>query len=365
MTTPPPSPGRVGGRWRDFAFAALGIIAVIAAIVLSDLAFDDGDPAFPEAGEEIPVPAIDGEDPGGVIVPVDMPAAGPLFEGAAAVEPTEFDQNGDPIPPPAAPDSTNGAASGDPAGDVPPPDGDVPPPDGDVDLPEPSVTGNTIGRWKDGCADVVNAACPLGVGGTIDEVVPLQISVLPDATAASMEGLRCDPGYRTVEMIPFVILSTRPASVEIELLNDQGDLLGFIATWTASSEIAAWEQRQLTSPQALAPNLEYGVHVCVAVALDYSEAPPAPDRNGEFVARVTATSSAPPQSVTEEVPFTGRFDATRPPIWLVPFNETLAYLSVPQKEGENTQVWVYETDWQDIPGGRKGVKPPVSRPMLR
>jgi hypothetical protein len=27
---------------------------------------------------------------------------------------------------------------------------------------------------------------------------------------------------------------------------------------------------------------------------------------------------------------------------------------VPQKEGENTQVWVYETDWQDIPGGPQG-----------
>ena len=72
-----------------------------------------------------------------------------------------------------------------------------------------------------------------------------------------------------------------------------------------------------------------------------------PDRTGRFV--VTVQGYAGDDFLTRTVPFTGHFDAIRPPVLFEPKNANRAYMVVPQiGAGANaTEVWVYETsnDW--------------------
>ena len=76
-------------RRRDIGFGLLGVIGVVLGIMFADMAFEDADAIFPEGGKEIPVEGPEG-DPGGVLVPVDVPVAGPVVIEAPVVLVTDW-----------------------------------------------------------------------------------------------------------------------------------------------------------------------------------------------------------------------------------------------------------------------------------
>ena len=355
---------------RDILFTLLGGVSLLVGVLVADVLLDDGDMSLPDAEVSYVAPpgagAVEG-DPGALIAPVTVPAAEPLFPGAQVVYPTIYDSDGESYFD--IPDGTSGAAEDDSGGAGTPgsgapeaggtqPDNQATSPAGAGGAdPAPPASGAamaTIVRFLDLCADTSSPACPAGIGAVVLFVgspappPPLQIEILPDATAALYSGLRCDPGWPTQDVIPVVLLSNRPlslANVTLQLKNPSSvvalhDVNGLKS---APSEHALYEQRVRTA-QAMGTTIGTGFHTCLQLRFDmpanraHFNRDTEFDQDSRFEIHVVAFHDN--DGATKTVRFTSQFASKRPPVRITAIDGNRASVWVPQQIGDTTLVWV-------------------------
>ncbi|MCP5035712.1 MAG: hypothetical protein GY939_28270 [Actinomycetia bacterium] len=317
------------------AVGLLGLLfGVVGGVFAADLLLDEGETVYSVPDAVFPVVPVDvREDPGGVLVQVGDDAPDPLIDGATEVWPTEFDETGAP----AEQDSETAD----------------PPPAG----PYPAIM-----RWLDGCAEVSAPGCPLGFGGTIEAIMhPLEIQVLPEATTAVIPELRCSPGWPTPTAVPLALLTNRPLDlVHVRLLNPDGTIVddGHVNLTSPTSERSLYDQR-LKDGTPTAATVRSGLHHCLLFELD-RRLVPSPERTGSFIVEVDATAGD--DSLFLEVPFNGERQALRPPIHLIPINESQGMLTVPLIYGDAPAVWTYDSEQPTSPSGPLACALPTAQP---
>ena len=324
----------------------LGVLSLVSGLLVSDVVFDEPEVVLPVAEGASVMPTgdlADPNDPGAVLAPVIVDAVAPVFEDAAIVYPTTYDEQGNPSSDEPSSDSGQSAGSdGSPGGTAQPEA--LPPATGSV----PGAAGEamaTIVRFLDLCADDP-AGCPIGIGATVlfgnDPPLPppIRVEVVPEAITALFPTLRCGPMWPTPTVIPVVLLSNRPFdTLHATLKSPDGSVLSQILNHRSGpKEFALYDQR-LNGWQGTDATVQSGVHTCLEMPTGAQGAAPA-DRSGPFELTIDAFHGQ--EHWGDTIKFAGHQTRIRPPTRIMPVDENRAIVVVAQQPGEVAMVWVYE-----------------------
>lgn len=301
------------------------------------------DPSAPAAGgavalaEPSPVHGLDG---GGWMLPVDL--VGPAT-GAAA--------GGD----------TTAPTSAAPSGPASPSAGAAVPADQAVATAELVGTAQldsaaAARRFVDGCAAGATP-CPLGVGADVvpfdlPASPPLTVRIWPGTTRAVDPALRCDPGYRTSEVLPVVVTADLPLDeLTVTLSIVGGPTLDTASQHGPVQSEQNWFQVHVGPQGAVGTDLGSGLQYCAALRTEADPSVaqglkgttlPAPTI---YRVRVEGGVAGGP-STTQEIDLPLEQVGSRPPLTLSPLSGNVIQYTVPELDPARHArpvVWATET----------------------